>query len=161
MEDKYFIPNIEDIRIGYECEICDLPHIEGFSYMFPRNSEYRKFIVTKEFLQLALKHCDEYCLKTSYLTKEQIEAEGWKVEKQSLGTYLRGVKKLFISKHIFGNNWDYNVPVEYGLTYNHKSHELKIYREIPGDFYDFTHFNGECKDINTFRYLCKLLNIET
>lgn len=76
MNDKYFIPEIEDLYIGYECTI--------------ETNLGLKFGVFPELLNLN-KQLDEFgndnfmkaahaILKTPYLTKEQIEKEGWKLE---------------------------------------------------------------------------------
>lgn len=68
--------------------------------------------------------------RVPYLTKEQIEAEEWK-EDTHLGVkcYSKGIHKLFWFEESI-------ISID-GLG-------TQLYR-------------GECKDINTFRYICKLL----
>lgn len=79
--------------------------------------------------------------RVPYLTKEQIEAEGWRFE------------SAHFVKDIDKNSY-------YSLTMNEGNNIVitKSYIEgwawIWGPFY-----SGECKDINTLRYLLKLLNI--
>ena len=150
-QDKYFTPSIEDIRVGYECEI-NYGILPGF------REGWNKEILTQENMAYYLKFGSAKSMfRVPYLTKEQIEAEGWKIEKQSLGNLLRGVKKSLIKEGRMGKNWDYNIPTEFQITYDTENHIIKIMYTNPLD--DLTWFEGECKDINTFRYICKLLNI--
>ncbi len=145
---KYFVPNISDIRVGYECEIRKEPGIwkqEIISFEGQTSFSY-----WKERLELEW-------LRVPYLTKEQIEKEGWKVEIQILGKYMRGIKKCLVKQDRMGSNWDYDIPVEFQLTYDIKNYILKLMYITSLD--DLTWFEGECKDINTFRYICKLLGI--
>lgn len=152
---EYFEPKKEDLRLGYEYEeflpawdkwesrkineLCnDRDGMGGFAQAEFLIDFYPKYIRVK------------------FLTKEQIEAEGWKAESQTLNNYLRGIKKCSVKQGRMGHNWDYNIPVEFQFTYDTKNCILKI-MYISLD--DLTWFEGECKDINTFRYICKLLNI--
>ena len=125
MMEEYFIPQIEDIRIGYECEL--LRNVNVLT-LTPTNypPEYKTFIFKKNNIHLL--HDLYPAIRTPYLSKEQIEAEGWKVG------YLH-------------NNGFY-------VHYDEKNRTMHI-----NDYNGDTYFNGECKDINTFRYICKLLKI--
>ena len=127
--EKYFIPNIEDIRIGYECEI---------NYSLGYTDKYVKTIIK-------LKEEDDSCcddvstitimmddgygeVRTLFLTKEQIEQEGYRTD------YISDTGMYFFFDDI--------------------THILKIC-DYNGDM----SYNGECKSINEFRYICKLLKI--
>jgi hypothetical protein len=116
MENKYFTPDIEDMSVGCEYE---LYHQEdGWKkviFSAWENFNYDAFI---------------YCLKDKevrvpYLTKEQIEAEGYSLTAMNKGKYI---KYSGGDLHIYDHNGD-------------------------------TSYLGECKDINTFRKIIKLLKI--
>lgn len=129
----YFIPDIEDIRIGYEAEF-DLKGI---------NKEGWRFVKFKGVDEAVRCYYEKGLYRTPYLTKEQIEAEGW-VEQHSV-TSGRGMFTFYKK----GN---------YLLEYNSLYKGITI-RE--GSWYpEETKYSGECKDINTFRYICKLLKIK-
>jgi hypothetical protein len=128
MKNKYFTPDIEDMSVGYEYE---LYHQEdGWKkviFSAWENFNYDAFI---------------YCLKDKevrvpYLTKEQIEGEGWKFD-YNLGDF------------------DYYIK-----TVNDTEYELEFcYKErININIWKRTLYHGECKDINTFRKIIKLLKI--
>ena len=137
MENKYFTPSIEDIRLGYEAEallpstdswVCDTwtPFTIDpmkYSHYTPWEGDGTHFddVVNR----LSLKQ-----IRTPYLTKEQIEAEGW-IQKGTpfwKGSYICYLEPLTHIIHI---------------------------QDVSGD----TLFKGECKCINTFRFINKLLYI--
>lgn len=123
-EVKYFTPSIEDIRVGYEYEL------------FVDN-EWKPFIMSLKhftFLEGDLKKG----YRVPYLTKEQIEAEGYRFEKDNYGM-------LEFSK------WE--TEIRYWPD-RKKLHVFETGQKPPHEL-----FYGECKDINTFRYICKLLGI--
>src|SRR6187399_1401013 len=67
MNEQYFTPAMEDLRVGYECE----------SY---NNHVWVKMIfTTKDFDGLPL-DIDGRWLRTPYITREQIEKEGWEFD---------------------------------------------------------------------------------
>src|SRR6187431_1971729 len=95
----YFTPQIEDIRVGYECEIC--PNLGYDDRWIPTVGK------CEEIPGNGVKSCnlDELtydCLidghigiRVPYLTKEQIEAEGWKAAIANLGgQYEKGNFKM-------------------------------------------------------------------
>lgn len=132
MENKYFTPEISDIRFGYEYE-----------KWIPAEKEWRKSTIVDlrlDFIFTAFSgKIQEQWIRVPYLTKEQIEAEGWE-SCGEIGDYKKdGYKAL------------------YGIISNSSKsqHYLSI---VQGDNF-FVRYAGECKDINTFRYIMKLLNI--
>jgi len=86
-------------------------------------------------------------LRTPCLTKEQLEAEGW--------------KQLIL-----------NDNEQALLLFSKNGHDLRIYENYICRFselivgmgmmpsWDKVLFEGKCKDINTFRKICKLLEIQ-
>jgi hypothetical protein len=144
-EEKYFVPEISDIRIGYEYEL------QGY---YPK--EWKKMIIIKDdflpnyktqdndcFITTFLSYYSTNQIRTPFLTKEQIEAKGWE--------YLNN------QDFIFGNF----KRGEYYLDYNFDAKLLTIYIPIgyETDGYNRQFFEGECKSINDFHYICKLLKI--
>ena len=147
MENKYFIPDIEDVYVGYELEWkCKI-----------RNQDWEKTICDTDLISIIYdeyEHADfeepyDEQFRVPYLTKEQIEAEGWYKVNDSypIQTFKHSV----------------NVDVE--IIYNYETHYLFI--TIPGTIvfvepyinYKANLFSGNCKDINTFRKIIKLLGI--
>lgn len=178
MENKYFTPDIEDIRFGYECEIQREVPKGLYEMMTSREPSFyniwEKVIVGKElersseftleyFQKLmnelhypnpSVEKCKFYIdhlkLRTPYLTKEQIEAEGWK--------YKGKTQDIWFEKEMdydMGSWTAYKIVMQYGLD----DKRLRIFAVDRVDKMEYDCFRGECKDINTFRYICKLLNI--
>jgi hypothetical protein len=141
MEDKYFTPEITDLRIGYECEVSRkkiFTKNETQQDYFPEfekgKIEYRDFLLLEGYIKI----------RVPYLTKEQIIAEGWEFPTQGL---------MSADMTIYNRNMPcYKNGYELGFDWSDK----KIRIKLPSK----TLFEGECKDINTFRYICKLLNMK-
>ncbi len=182
---KYFTPDIEDLRIGYQCEIremitCGLyaqlkgeeeystiykPVIIGKEVPIPEG-EFSVEKLTKVFesfynqhpsVDKAISLLKKDKLKVPYLTKEQIEAEGWtaledispftgKVYKYRKAEKPRG----FNEHHIYTLEWD-------GIS----TPNIKIHLESESSWHHTNQYIyvGSCRDINTLRYICKLLGI--
>ena len=142
MENKYFTPDMEDFHIGYECEI-STPTIWK-SGKFPEILELNSEL--DEFGKDSLMKAAHAILRVPYLTKEQIEAEGWK-------------------ENVLNNN------EKALLLFLKNGYELRMYKNYICRFsilivgagiipnWDKVLFEGKCKDINTFRKICKLLEI--
>lgn len=126
MESKYFIPDIEDICIGYELE-----HLSATGYIITKFEIDSSLPALQELIKLNQ-------VRVSYLTKEQIEAEGWIYEKE-----VKTVK-CYDKKNIF-------------LACSEKTHRMLI-RKHENETWKTIYF-GICKDINTFKKLTKLLEI--
>jgi len=135
MENKYFTPDIEDVYVGYELEWkCKI-----------RNQDWEKTICDTDLISIIY---DEYehadfeepyneQFRVPYLTKEQIEAEGWKLLSED--KYLQFIKS------------------GYSISYIEKLH-LLIVIALEEKQISVT-YSGECKDVNTFRKIMKLLKI--
>jgi hypothetical protein len=127
MENKYFTPDIEDLCIGYECELLMNTDV---SILNPTSNapEFKPFIFEKNKIELLIELYDS--IRVPYLTKEQIEAEGWVYVSMDMCWIKNGIELYF-----------------------QKDNKIEIL-----DQPNFL-FQGECKDINTFRKIIKLLNI--
>ena len=128
MENKYFTPDITDIHVGYELEIR-----QGNMWKSDKVQSNDCFC---DFVDM-----DGY--RVPYLTKEQIEAEGWEFIKHHAGTEHYDFEKNGYSLYV---DFDFR-----GEVY------LKIYDGEQDN--EFNYFSGKCKDINIFRKICKLLEI--
>ena len=141
MENKYFTPDISDIHVGYELEwkcqirkqdwevtICDSDLISIIYDQYEHADDEEPF--NKQF-------------RVPYLTKEQIETEGWEFIKHHAGT-----------EHCDFEKNEYSLAVDFNFRGNI---HLRIYDGEQDN--EFNYFSGKCKDINTFRKICKLLEI--
>lgn len=151
-DNQYFTPNIEDIRVGYECELLDAS---------PPEDDWKIHIISKfdrfEFLNKWIENKE---IRVPYLTKEQIEAEGWKMleDKSPFTSKPYKYRKIIGEKETGIFNEDHIYTLEY---YGIGNTNLIIHLEWESSWnrYSGNIFYGTCKDINTFRYICKLLNI--
>lgn len=140
MESKYFTPDIEDIRVGYECEIKN------------EDDKWISKTIGFEYGWLEIPERYNTRLRTSYLTKEQIEAEGWE-------------RLEFEREELYGYK-----KANYFLVFNEKVKTINIILQDPSKESEISwglqtsperfKFFCECKCINTFRIICKLLNIK-
>jgi len=145
---KYYTPEIEDIRVEYEFEYCSdkLKDIWNKT-IFTGNDEYEIYSLGRIYNIKQL--CNTTLLRTQYLTKEQIEAEGWK--------HIGGKLMSAIGQEYEYRGWD--------LTYSELNQNCLIerknfIRDGSGNWYNkITYFKGKIKSINEFRTLCKWLGI--
>lgn len=144
---NYFTPEMKDLFDGYEFEY-QIYNEELDEYT--DKWEKTKFDVRDGLGHGLVHQFYEGTIRCEYLTKEQIESEGWKYE----DVYRDGGTSIFTKGdwrlEFYATNKmtpSFKIGVSSNLHYsNEKTRDM-------GSFY------GECKDINTFRYICKLLNI--
>ena len=155
MENKYFTPDIEDLCIGYECEYnfaraytdeFDFVKI-GYKDVTPGKGGY-----TNELTHMIhLIDDGAAAIRVPYLTKEQIEAEGWEY-KHTYKDLIYYDERIFFEKRKSDKKEDiWKLQLEY-----YKNNLVRIHID---QGHDWKRFLGECKDINTFRKIIKLLNI--
>jgi hypothetical protein len=138
---KYFIPDVEDIRVGFVAEWLqeiDTPS-EHWDLKTLQHFNLTEAARLMEFNKKSV-------VRVPFLTKEQIEKEGW--------------------REIHDEEYIKELPVEDGEPskiwwFNNNANADYISK------FEFRHrgrsevrFWGECKSINEFRTLCKWLNIE-
>jgi hypothetical protein len=121
--DKYFTPSIEDIRVGYECEIKDF---------------------VGNWIPYKFEPYESPEIRVPHLSKEQIEAEGW--TPVSEGNEVQWYRDR--------GNLALKLYPDLGPQKN--TRVIRIWQEME---HGNQLFLGECKDINTFRYITKLLGI--
>jgi len=137
MQNQYYTPNIEDIYIGYECEIYSqtsnklISDVKWHSVKVDYyHDETRTLNVNNIKKVIRKRH-----IRTPYLTKEKIEEEGWEIT-------FNTIDEIYFQKG------------KYKMEYFQKDKELLI-----GEDLYYPNYNGSCPSINEFRYICKLLNI--
>lgn len=164
---KYFTPSIEDIRVGYECEFHGMT-VGGLVIMDFRDGGKTEHVKDPDIKVWESIKCGTDILngkksvndiihligtdqiRTPYLTQEQIEAEGWVEDKDHPSkSFTKGNNKLGWLKGIIIRD-----DKEEGVTVS----TILIYTPPFGDTFSIR-YNGHCKDINTLRYISKLLNI--
>ena len=147
MENKYFTPDIEEMFVGCEFEMHDTW------------GDWKKLILTEDLLKnpmVSLGSGNErapwyWKFRVPYLTKEQIEAEGWEliqIYPKGACIFQKGTKEE-------------GCELTYDFT-EHRVHFTELYFYGLDDEYTRTKLTWrslECKDINTFRKICKLLEI--
>lgn len=133
---KYFIPNIEDLRIGYEYEIASID-----------SESYTKGKLTNHLMS----HILGAKLRVPYLTKEQIENEGWEEMKE---IFLdRRMKRCSYKKDNYFLVLDYNNQTPFiEIILRDPSLERRMLN--PENF----RITLPCKSINEFKQIFKFLN---
>jgi glutaredoxin-related protein len=150
---KYYTPSISDIRVGYECEVW----VEYWNDEYKGN-EWKSWTVSHQDIQygdskgvtvigLLYPHFSEPRIRTPYLTKEQIEAEGWEVKET----------------HWSGSNFSFEKG-NYGGVQLRDGRVAIIMLDVTLDDYTCNTSNGQlylgkCPSINEFRFINKLLGI--
>lgn len=145
--DKFYKPKESELIMGYECEI-HAPKYKG-----------QKFIVDEDQMQYACIAIRGGFLYTPYLTKEDIQAEGWELENYHLFIMDSGDEKKDQTY------WKLKKGSVHLMFYE-QSHEIRLYkidfsRETTREsgFKDDFRVTFKCPSINEFRYICKLLEI--
>lgn len=146
--EKYYTPNVEDIHIGYECEIK------------PKGSEefdWMKYVINGN------NNFDRYfrdSIRTPYLTKEQIETEGF-IDTGGISPFF-GQHTMFYKEIEPDSNFKDDFARRY--TVSLEQGKIRIEEALFGGFTG-THesysqiYYGKCPSINEFRKICKLLGI--
>lgn len=138
MENKYYTPNIDDIYVGYEFEMDDTW------------GGWMKLTFTEEMLKaeplVPLGSGSErapwyHRIRTPYLTKEQLEKEGW-IQNKLKYQFEKDIYLLYIAN---GDDFE-TVGLNHEIVIVNKRFEDSIFR-------------GRIPSINEYRYICKLLNI--
>jgi hypothetical protein len=167
-EKKYFIPTIEDIHVGYECELLPvneeawykvrLQYRHGYEDKYDPNSLYNLNPFWYGYVPVEMygrdfpvicrvKDLDH--LRVPYLTEEQIKKEGW-TYKHANGLVIA----LTFTKGKYSLNWFWNDKkiLIHKITDSWAGH--------PGNVDVEKVYDGSCPSINEFRKIMKLLNIK-
>jgi hypothetical protein len=162
MEKEYYIPEIEDFYIGYEFEFHHktsggslfIDGTEINKYIEPHVEEWvKEKIITDPFLGRVMHYIvtplKENLIRVPYLTREQIEAEGWLLSDNQVLLDDEGISILGISKS------------KTRLIDYRPKNQLLIIKKYGSTWLESDYvFNGICKSINEFRTICKYLRIK-
>jgi hypothetical protein len=145
--EKYYYPDIEEIRIGWEGEVNDALGYKEEYIPFKIKLMDEEYAYCSNIDDLVTMIDDGYGeVRVPFLTKEQIEAEGWKYKSKSIDLWFEKEGNFDML------SWTaYRAVLQYGLH----DHRLRIYMEDCGN--EHTVFEGICPDINTFRTIIKLV----
>lgn len=147
MENKYFTPDIEDLYVGYKLEIKGKHDDDWKPVVLGKDAIWHQF-TNLENLGKAMEQ-----LRVPYLTKEQIEAEGWT-------SFVTEYKKDIVPENM--TYTFFREDRNYMLGWNFNTNKITLIIKDPSlveNYYTEPTFRGECKDINTFRKIIKLLGI--
>ena len=136
MENKYFTPDIEDLYVGYKLEIKGPHDVDWQPVVLGKDAIWHQF-TNLENLGQAMEQ-----LRVPYLTKEDIEDEGW----------IKAKAPIITIKHDF-----YEIPYikdNFRVDYNFRNNLINIIENNGENL-----FKGKCKCINEFRKIIKLLEI--
>lgn len=149
MENKYFIPEKEDLRIGYECEMFVFNTIKEESF-------WKKHVLTPFTLRIGIEDETKSYIRTPYLSQEQLEAEGWNLTDIPFDDDLKDedVFKKAFEKVISENLW-YTLE----LMENHQIQIQKRYYINQVSQIWKVVFEGECKCINQLKQIFKQIHI--
>jgi len=155
MNKEHYTPEISDLKIGYECEICTNYGYESFN---KGEEKWEKVIIG---YKIPGGYNDELCdiihglddgyqpVRVKYLTKEQIEKEGWNYHIIKNETNFKYFTDTFYTKDNF-------ILRLYRGFWNN---EILSVRVTIMDQHEGIIYKGSCPSINEMRYICKLLNI--
>ncbi len=136
----YYIPALEDLRVGYECETKCYPYPD---YVHTTIDDGEDIQFVKDRI---------WDIRTPFLTKEQVEADGWISKDVPFNdmliwaVYFRAEKKV-------------DDTITYSVTYQ-MDHQLLVQRivtNIEGTKIPMIVFSGTCLSINEFRTILKLV----
>jgi hypothetical protein len=152
MENKYFIPTKEDIRIGYECEIDFAQKVKGDNWQPYTIGEGYEDVSLNRVVQEARYDHDPFFqesrIRVPYLTREQIEADG--------GVFIGGYTPMLSRRS------EYDLGKYHRLEYSEETKKATIYSR--DEFGEFTahgvKYSGFIPSINELRYISKLLEIK-
>jgi hypothetical protein len=148
--EKYYYPEMEDIHIGYECEIYDQASsklIKDIRWHIIKvsagNSEPGKTVAINKVSN----YLKRERLRAPFLTKEDIISEGWKLS-CNFAEYINEFK----------NNEFYCFEKgEYEIRWWGDPDYIEIY-DNPKKWSCI--YQGSCKSINELKQISKLLNIQ-
>ncbi len=139
---KYYIPELEDLHIGYQCQWSVLENGD-FSISDDTRTNIESSNELLQICELGLN------IRTKYLNKEDIESKGWEYINKSIDIWFKKEGRFEI-----GNWTSYKIVLHYGLE------DHRLYIDAIDQGTEHSLFEGECKSINELRKIMKYLKIE-
>lgn len=133
-----YVPVLSDFYLGYEYE--EFKDGEWISKSFAKDFFSSDF----DIKVIADKLYPKF-IRTPYLTKEQIEKEGW-VFNKNYGCLVKDTKINGVQRRV-------------ELSYKEDNHWLTLKYDC-GEYLSWNLFDGECLSINEFRKIIKWLGIK-
>lgn len=161
MEKQYYSPDLEDLFIGYELE-----------YLFvttPMTKLWKPFKIENSFdfneIWDVFNEGKSTNIRTPYLSKEDIEKEGWEFYPKGYNNFLERALSKSEWERAEEYNYDTNsFPFE--LWFKRGDYYLALYRSTSKllivkklDTPNLI-FKGKCPSVNEFRKVIKLLEIK-
>lgn len=145
---KYYTPDISDIRIGYQCQSTNNGK-DWYDWEFKEHN----------FGSLSLELLNSM-YRTSYLTLEDIEREGFEKYAHSIDDWFKLKDELRFDTDLqnFSGYKPYNIFLNYGFH----DYRLHIKADFSGgaDYSDSEMlYDGECKSINELKQILKQIHI--
>lgn len=143
---KHYTPDKSELFFGYEClKQTSWGFIPGiWPEVLGEDTHYNLFPMGSTPHEQVFNASDG--IITLYLTKEQIEKEGWEFDVNMADSPELGFLK--------------EQGIQYLCYYNTENHNLRIERIVDsGTGKEDYLFNGHCPSINEFRKITKLLGI--
>jgi hypothetical protein len=145
---SYYTPAIEDLRIGYECQIKN-----GAS----AGDHWHPVLLDKYLMESVVFKLKEGNIRTHYLLANDIEAAGWEIKAEGHlnGEYDESGDRGTYTVHGFKDNY----------MFSYIGRRLTILLVDPWKDEQITGvlrstlYSGSCPSINEFRYISKLLNL--
>jgi hypothetical protein len=158
-EKEYFTPDITDLRVGYKAEYKLAANGSlTFDIWIPFKIEIDKILYYPPWgKETCIINNEDFCIndkiklgdiRVPFLTKEDIIDRGWKAVKNVTGALAKCIDN---EENLF-------IKGGYALKYYEDVKILSIIY-FAGIYPCKVLFEGECKDINTFDYIIKLLKI--
>lgn len=165
MENKYYTPKLEELFVGYECLRYDIEsqyHPTGGGVEGWLDNMYKPHLVCNPFssnsgdynMLAYAKHIENGNIRTPFLTKEQIEAEGW----NDIG---RSIDLWWDKKGSFqiGSWTSRRIVMHYGMHGHIGNTDKRMYIFADDMGMDHPLFEGQINSINEFRTIIRLLGI--
>lgn len=149
MENKYYTPSIEDIRVGYELEYHNWSRDERGEPKL-NFDRWESTILKEGNVSTFMKYGITKGVRVPYLTKEQIEKEEWKQVNN-----LRGNIESYLT-----DKKDYDCYFKKGWCLLHYNKLNTIEVSYTAGIYPIQIlYVGKCPSINEFRTITKLLGL--
>lgn len=154
-QDKYYTPAIEDLFVGYEGEINWNRGYDDIWVPFKIKVQDENSAYTSELSEIInAVHDGMSEIRTPFLTKEQIEQEGWAYSHVLIeDTSGEDIHTLGWDKYESDGVWYTLVDTETGIKIWKKWYVNQI-----GQAWKVV-YDGQCKSINEFRKITKWLGI--
>lgn len=135
MKDNYYTPELEDVYVGYECEIRS---DSNDTIWWEQQTIKKGWSGVDDTLELLTYYIKYNFIRTKYLDKDDIESLGFKYKE----TIRSG---------------DYFTKDNLGLIYIKEDNILIMYKIYEDIKYNQMIFEGNCKSINELKKIIKYL----